>query len=80
MLSRRRAFTKSPSPNSGEKRGFHTPARICGANPLPRGIFLPRDVYKRQGVASKFLTTGDAVSVSSKATQFLRKQVVFEAA
>ncbi len=33
-----------------------------------------------QGVQSRFLTTGDAVSVSSKATQFLRKQVVFEAA
>mgnify|MGYP001606833329 CR=1 FL=1 len=32
------------------------------------------------GTQSKFLTTGDPVSVSSKATQFLRKQVVFEAA
>jgi glutamate racemase len=32
------------------------------------------------GTASKFLTTGDPLSVSSKATQFLRKSVVFEAA
>ncbi len=33
-----------------------------------------------QGVQSRFLTTGDPVSVSSKATQFLRKRVAFEAA
>jgi glutamate racemase len=32
------------------------------------------------GQVSKFLTTGDAVSVSSKATQFMRKPVRFEAA
>jgi glutamate racemase len=32
------------------------------------------------GTTSKFLTTGDPRSVSSKATQFLRKSVVFEAA
>ena len=32
------------------------------------------------GTQSKFLTTGDPVSGSSKATQFLRKQVVVEAA
>lgn len=32
------------------------------------------------GTKSKFLTTGDPVSVSSKATQFLRHSVVFEAA
>jgi len=32
------------------------------------------------GQVSKFLTTGDPVSVSSKATQFLRKSVVFQAA
>lgn len=32
------------------------------------------------GQVSKFLTTGDAVSVSSKATQFMRKSVRFEAA
>ena len=32
------------------------------------------------GVQSKFITTGDARSVSDKATQFLRKSVVFEAA
>ena len=33
-----------------------------------------------QGTQSKFITTGDAKSVSSKATQFLRKSVVFEPA
>ena len=33
-----------------------------------------------QGTQSRFLTTGDPVSVSSKATQFLRKGVAFEAA
>ena len=33
-----------------------------------------------QGTQSKFLTTGDPVSVSSKATQFLRKGVVFQSA
>lgn len=32
------------------------------------------------GTQSKFLTTGDPVSVSSKATQFMRKSVVFSAA
>jgi glutamate racemase len=32
------------------------------------------------GTESKFLTTGDARAVSSKATQFMRKSVVFEAA
>ena len=32
------------------------------------------------GKVSKFLTTGDAVNVSSKATQFMRRQVVFESA
>lgn len=32
------------------------------------------------GQVSKFLTTGDPVSVSSKATQFLRKSVQFQAA
>lgn len=32
------------------------------------------------GTTSKFLTTGDARSVSDRATQFLRKRVVFEAA
>ena len=31
-----------------------------------------------QGTTSKFLTTGDARSVSDRATQFLRKRVVFE--
>ncbi|MDZ4312689.1 MAG: glutamate racemase [Cypionkella sp.] len=33
-----------------------------------------------QGTQSKFITTGDAASVSNKATQFLRKKVVFESA
>ena len=32
------------------------------------------------GKASKFLTTGDPASVSSKATQFLRRKIAFEAA
>jgi glutamate racemase len=32
------------------------------------------------GTQSKFLTTGDPVSVSSKATQFMRRQIVFERA
>ena len=32
------------------------------------------------GAVSKFITTGDARSVSDKSTQFLRKSVVFEAA
>ena len=33
-----------------------------------------------QGVQSRYLTTGDAASVSNKATQFLRRKIVFEAA
>ena len=32
------------------------------------------------GTQSKFLTTGDPAYVSSKATQFLRRQITFEAA
>jgi glutamate racemase len=32
------------------------------------------------GTTSKFLTTGDAASVSSRATQFMRRRVTFEAA
>jgi glutamate racemase len=32
------------------------------------------------GKTSKFLTTGDPASVSSKATQFLRRKIAFEAA
>lgn len=32
------------------------------------------------GTSSRYLTTGDAVSVSSKATQFLRRAIAFEAA
>ena len=33
-----------------------------------------------QGVQSRYLTTGDAASVSNKATQFLRRKIAFEAA
>ena len=39
-----------------------------------------RPEFMGAGTQSKFLTTGDPVNVSSKATQFLRHQVVFEAA
>jgi glutamate racemase len=39
-----------------------------------------RPEFLGSGKVSKFLTTGDPVNVSSKATQFLRHQVVFEAA
>ena len=39
-----------------------------------------RPEFMGAGTRSKFLTTGDPVNVSSKATQFLRHQVVFEAA
>ena len=39
-----------------------------------------RPEFLGSGTESKFLTTGDARAVSSKATQFMRKSVVFEAA
>lgn len=39
-----------------------------------------RPEFLGPGRQSKFLTTGDAKSVSSKATQFLRRQITFEAA
>lgn len=39
-----------------------------------------RPEFKGTGMQSKFLTTGDPVRVSNKATQFLRKPVQFEAA
>jgi glutamate racemase len=39
-----------------------------------------RPEFLGSGTQSKFITTGDAVSVSNKATQFLRKKVTFEAA
>ena len=39
-----------------------------------------RPVFVGPGRKSKFLTTGDPANVSSKATQFLRRPVVFEAA
>jgi glutamate racemase len=32
------------------------------------------------GTTSKFLTTGDAARVSSRATQFLKRQITFEKA
>ncbi len=39
-----------------------------------------RPQFRGAGEASKFLTTGDPKSVSDKATQFMRKRVVFEGA
>lgn len=39
-----------------------------------------RPEFVGSGTRSKFLTTGDPAYVSSKATQFLRRQIVFEAA
>ncbi len=39
-----------------------------------------RPEFVGPGTQARFLTTGDPVSVSHKATQFLRKRVVFEAA
>ena len=39
-----------------------------------------RPEMRGTGTRSKYITTGDAQSVSDKATQFLRKSVVFEAA
>jgi glutamate racemase len=33
-----------------------------------------------EGGESRFLTTGDPTRVSSKATQFLRRKIAFEAA
>jgi glutamate racemase len=39
-----------------------------------------RPQFRGTGTVSKFLTTGDPRSVSSKATQFLRRSIVFEAA
>jgi glutamate racemase len=39
-----------------------------------------RPEFLGPGQQSKFLTTGDAKSVSSKATQFLRRQITFEKA
>ena len=38
-----------------------------------------RPEFLGSGTASRFLTTGDPVSVSSKATQFLRRRIAFEA-
>ena len=32
------------------------------------------------GTVSKFLTTGDPSAVSNRATQFLRRKIIFEAA
>jgi glutamate racemase len=39
-----------------------------------------RPEFLGTGTVSRFLTTGDAENVSSKATQFMRKSVVFEKA
>ena len=39
-----------------------------------------RPEFLGSGTVSKFLTTGDPTSVSSRATQFMRKRVAFEAA
>lgn len=39
-----------------------------------------RPEFAGSGTQSKFITTGDPAYVSSKATQFLRRQIVFEAA
>ena len=39
-----------------------------------------RPEFRGPGTESKFLTTGDPVNVSSKATQFLRRHITFEAA
>lgn len=39
-----------------------------------------RPEFAGQGVASRYLTTGDPVAVSDRATQFLRRRVRFEAA
>ena len=41
---------------------------------------LRRPEFLGSGTVSKFLTTGDPTSVSSRATQFMRKRVAFEAA
>lgn len=38
-----------------------------------------RPEFQGAGAQSKFLTTGDPASVSNKATQFLRRRIVFEA-
>ncbi len=37
-----------------------------------------RPQFRGQGTASKFLTTGGARAVSDRATQFMRKKVVFQ--
>ena len=39
-----------------------------------------RPEFLGRGTRSRYLTTGDPESVSSKATQFLRRQITFEAA
>jgi glutamate racemase len=39
-----------------------------------------RPGFLGSGTQSKFLTTGDPVAVSSRATQFLRRPIRFEAA
>ena len=39
-----------------------------------------RPEFAGQGTQSRYLTTGDPVSVSSKSTQFLRRAITFQAA
>ena len=39
-----------------------------------------RPEFRGTGTGATFLTTGDPRAVSSKATQFLRRSIVFEAA
>jgi glutamate racemase len=41
---------------------------------------IRRPEFHGSGKVSKFLTTGDAAGVSNKATQFLRRKILFEAA
>jgi len=48
--------------------------------PSLRDYLSRRPEFLGPGVRARFLTSGDPVRVSSKATQFLRRQIVFEAA
>ncbi len=48
--------------------------------PSLKDYLARRPEFLGAGTVSKFLTTGDPVRVSSKATQFLRRRIAFEAA
>lgn len=48
--------------------------------PSLRDYLARRPEFLGPGTASRFLTTGDPARVSSKATQFLRRRIAFEAA